>query len=72
MQINLFFRQSDNNLMKNAKPSPSPSKSVSMPASVLESAVDPIIAINDRGIIRSVNLATERLFGFTTDENDRP
>ena len=33
-----------------------------------ESAVDSIITINERGMIETVNPATERLFGYSTDE----
>ena len=35
---------------------------------VLDSAVDSIITIDGRGIIRSVNPATERMFGYTAQE----
>ncbi len=35
---------------------------------VLDTAVDGIITINERGIIQSVNSATERIFGYTADE----
>jgi two-component system sensor kinase FixL len=37
-------------------------------ASVLRTAVDAIIIIDQRGTIESVNLATERMFGFRSDE----
>ncbi|KLU05243.1 Two-component oxygen-sensor histidine kinase FixL [Rhodopirellula islandica] len=37
-------------------------------ASVLRTAVDAIIIIDERGTIESVNLATERMFGFRADE----
>ncbi|MDR3472078.1 MAG: PAS domain S-box protein [Devosia sp.] len=36
--------------------------------SILDSAVDAIIAINAQGIIETVNPATERLFGYSRDE----
>ena len=35
---------------------------------ILETAVNAIITINDRGIIESVNPSTERLFGYTKEE----
>jgi len=35
---------------------------------ILESALTAIIAIDNRGIIASINPATERLFGYTTQE----
>lgn len=35
---------------------------------ILESAVDAIITIDDRGIIESVNSATERMFGYAPPE----
>jgi two-component system sensor kinase FixL len=35
---------------------------------VLDSMVDAIITIDDRGVIQSVNQATERLFGYVNDE----
>jgi two-component system sensor kinase FixL len=35
---------------------------------ILDSAVDAIITIDDRGIIESVNPATERMFGFAPSE----
>ncbi|HXF54418.1 MAG TPA: PAS domain S-box protein [Hyphomicrobiaceae bacterium] len=35
---------------------------------ILESAVSAIITIDDRGLIESVNPATERLFGYTASE----
>ena len=35
---------------------------------ILETAVNAIITINERGIIESVNPATERLFGYAKDE----
>lgn len=35
---------------------------------ILESSVDSIITINEKGIIQSVNLATVKLFGFSKDE----
>lgn len=35
---------------------------------VLETAVNAIVTINDRGLIESVNPATERMFGYTRDE----
>ncbi len=39
-----------------------------MLAAVLETAVDPIITIDENGIMQSVNPATERLFGYQLDE----
>lgn len=35
---------------------------------ILESSVDSIITINERGVIQSVNIATANLFGFTKEE----
>lgn len=35
---------------------------------IVASAVDPIITIDARGVIRSLNPATERLFGFRSEE----
>jgi PAS domain S-box-containing protein len=35
---------------------------------ILESAVTAIITINDRGLIESINPATERLFGYRADD----
>ncbi len=49
-------------------PKTSPLASVSMLVSVLESAVDAIVTINDAGVIQSVNPATEKLFGYGADE----
>ncbi len=37
-------------------------------SAVLESAVDAIITIDERGIIESANQATEKLFGYAIDE----
>ncbi len=37
-------------------------------AAVLQTAVDAIIIIDERGIIESVNPATEQMFGFTSDD----
>ncbi len=35
---------------------------------VLETAVDGIITINERGMVESFNVAAERMFGYTADE----
>jgi len=35
---------------------------------VLEGAVDPIITINERGVVESFNLAAERVYGYTSAE----
>src|SRR5579871_3734487 len=35
---------------------------------IVETAVDAIITINDQGIIETVNLATERMFGYSSEE----
>jgi PAS domain S-box-containing protein len=35
---------------------------------ILDAAMDAIVTIDHRGIIQSVNAATERMFGYTTDE----
>ena len=35
---------------------------------ILDNAVDAIITIDERGIVQSVNAATERLFGYTAEE----
>lgn len=35
---------------------------------VVETAVDAIITISDRGIVETLNPATERLFGYAADE----
>lgn len=37
-------------------------------AAIVENAVDAIITINERGEIQSVNAATERMFGFGSEE----
>lgn len=37
-------------------------------AAMLQSAVDAIISIDAAGIVESINLATERLFGYSADE----
>ena len=39
-----------------------------MLAAILRTAVDPIIMINERGIIESANSATEDVFGYSLEE----
>src|SRR5215813_2332735 len=47
---------------------PSPAAQAAKLKGILESAVAAIITINDRGLIESVNPATERLFGYSAAE----
>ncbi len=39
---------------------------------IVETAVDAIVVIDEEGLIQTANLATERIFGFKTDEMVRP
>ena len=43
-------------------------ESESRASAILETVVDPIITISEKGFIKSFNLAAERLFGFTENE----
>src|SRR5215470_16212665 len=47
---------------------PSPAAQAAKLLGILESAVTAIITIDDRGLIESVNPATERLFGYGAAE----
>ncbi|MGE5510450.1 MAG: PAS domain S-box protein [Bacteroidota bacterium] len=47
---------------------PSPAAQAAKLRGILESAVTAIVTIDDRGLIESVNPATERLFGYSTSE----
>lgn len=44
------------------------SRSTEMTRAILDTAVNPIITIDAKGLIRTVNPATERLFGYTASE----
>lgn len=50
------------------KPVPSPAAQAAKLRGILESAVTAIITIDERGLIETVNPATERLFGFGANE----
>jgi len=49
-------------------PGQSPEAQAAKLRGILESAVTAIITIDDRGLIESVNPATERLFGYNAAE----
>ncbi len=55
-------------MAQNSAPSPSPEAQAAKLLGILESAVTAIITIDDRGLIESVNPATERLFGYDAAE----
>jgi PAS domain S-box-containing protein len=50
------------------KPVPSPAAQAAKLRGILESAVTAIITIDERGLIESVNPATQRLFGYSASE----
>jgi PAS domain S-box-containing protein len=54
--------------MTQSRQSPSPEAQAAKLRGILESAVTAIITIDDRGLIESVNPATERLFGYDAAE----
>ena len=51
---------------------PSPEAQAAKLRGILESAVTAIITIDDRGLIESINPATERLFGYGRGGAGRP
>lgn len=54
--------------MTQSRQSPSPEAQAAKLRGILESAVTAIITIDDRGLIESINPATERLFGYDAAE----
>src|SRR5512146_2361914 len=54
--------------MTQSRQSPSPEAQAAKLRGILESAVTAIITIDDRGLIESINPATERLFGYGAAE----
>src|SRR5215470_13247400 len=55
-------------MSQNSGQVPSPSVQAAKLRGILESAVNAIITIDQRGLIEQVNPATERLFGYAEDE----
>jgi PAS domain S-box-containing protein len=55
-------------MSQSAKAAPSPAAQAAKLRGILESAVTAIITIDERGLIESINPATERLFGYGAPE----
>lgn len=55
-------------MSQSAKAPPSPAAQAAKLRGILESAVTAIITIDERGLIESVNPATEKLFGYSASE----
>jgi PAS domain S-box-containing protein len=55
-------------MSKSVKTAPSPAAQAAKLRGILESAVTAIITINERGLIESINPATERVFGYNASE----
>ena len=59
-------------MTQTARQPPSPEAQAAKLRGILKSAVTAIITIDDRGLIESINPATERLFGYGANGADWP
>jgi PAS domain S-box-containing protein len=61
-------RLEERTMARTPRQPPSPEAQAAKLRGILKSAVTAIVIINDRGLIESINPATERLFGYTETE----